>query len=238
MTQACAHSGPDENRRMFDRIARRYDLLNAVLSLGMDRRWRRRAVQELAPHPGCTVLDVGCGTADMMIEILRQCPQARVTGIDVAQAMLALAARKLARAGLEKHTDLLRADATATGLPTGAFDGLVTAFCLRNIADRPMALGEFHRLLADGGKLVILDLTRPKNPLLRFGHRLYNHGFVPLVGRALGHHGAYRYLVDSIDRFIAPETVLAMLAQAGFADARSRPLSGGIVTLFCAHKET
>ncbi len=238
MTSAGTAPDPDENRQMFDRIARRYDLLNTVLSFGLDRGWRRQAVRDLAPYPGCAILDVGCGTGDMMIEILRHCPEARVTGLDAAREMLALAAGKLARAGLTSATDLRLADATATGLPAGAFGGLVTAFCLRNLAERPRALDEFHRLLADGGTLVILELTRPQHALLRLGHRLYNHGVVPLVGRLLGHRGAYQYLVDSIDRFLAPEAVLKMLVEAGFSETRCRPLNGGIVTLFHACKPT
>jgi len=230
---------PEDNQRMFDAIARRYDLMNAVLSVGLDRIWRRQAVAELAPTPGGRYLDVGCGTGDVGIEILRQCRSARVVGLDPAERMLAIARAKTAAAGFDDAVAEFQAgDAMALPFDDGRFNGVVTAFCIRNVADRLAAMREMRRVLHPGGRLVILELSVPRSRILAAGHRLYNRFVVPLAGRLIARSpDAYRYLVDSVADFPRADEVADMLSRAGFAGPRSRPVHGGIVTLFTADRD-
>jgi demethylmenaquinone methyltransferase/2-methoxy-6-polyprenyl-1,4-benzoquinol methylase len=224
---------PEENRRMFEQVARRYDLLNTLLSLGLARRWRRRAVKILAPQNDHRYLDAGCGTGDVAIELLRQAPGATVVGIDPVQAMLDLAAAKAARAGLGRRSIFQPGDVTDLKFADCSFAGVITAFCFRNVASRGQALAEIKRVLVPGGRLVILELTVPPDRLLRCGYRGYSR-LVPLLGRAFSRGSAYRYLVDSIQNFPRPPEIVALLGQAGFRQARRIPLTGGTVTIFAA----
>lgn len=224
----------DDNRRMFDLIARRYDLLNSVISLGMDRRWRRKAVASLAPMSGQIFLDVGCGTGDVAIEILRQEPGARAVGIDPAEAMLALAGEKAIAAGMDDRLAFRPADVTDPGeeFPEAPFDGVTCAFCIRNITDRAAALERMAGVMRSGGRVAILELTRPRRMLARLAHKLYNRTFVPLAGRCLSRAGAYKYLVKSIDNFPEPRAICDAMTAAGFQNVRTTKLSAGVVTLF------
>jgi demethylmenaquinone methyltransferase/2-methoxy-6-polyprenyl-1,4-benzoquinol methylase len=224
---------PEENRRMFEQVARRYDLLNALLSLGLDRRWRREAVAMLAPQQGGRFLDAGCGTGDVSLELLRQAPGATVVGIDPAQAMLVRAAAKAARAGLGERAVFQTGDVTALDFADGSFAGVITAFCFRNVSARGQALAEMKRVLVPGGRLVILELTVPAGRVLRCGHRCYSC-LAPLLGRVFSHGSAYRYLVDSIRDFPRAAEIVALLDQAGFRQGRHVPLTGGVVTVFAA----
>lgn len=222
-----------DNRAMFDGIAARYDLLNHLLSLGMDRRWRRQAVAALAPRDGQWYLDVGCGTGDAMLEVVRQAPGARVVGIDPSVGMLALAARKVLGAGAGGQASLAVGDATALAFGDAVFAGGISAFCIRNVTDRAAALREMCRVVAPGGTVAVLEATTPCKKLLRVGHWLYMHGVAPLLGWLVARRrGAYCYLADSIDAFPQPQAVLDMMAEAGLAEPHSRPLSGGLVTLY------
>jgi len=228
----------EDNRRMFDRIARRYDRMNAILSLGLDRRWRRRAVSALDPRPGRRYLDVGCGTGDIAMEILRRSPGSEVIGIDPSHRMLDLAAERARRAGLSDGLALRVGDATELAFPDASFAGVVTAFCIRNITRRARALAQMRRVLAPGGRLVILELTVPDGRVLRLGHRLYTGWLVPLAGRLLARDAeAYRYLVDSVRDFSPPRELLAAMGEAGFAHPRHERLLGGTVTIFLGHVE-
>jgi len=224
---------PDDNRRMFDRIARRYDRMNRLMSLGLDRRWRRSAVRMLDPQPSQRYLDVGCGTGDMAIEILRRCPNATVEGIDPSEQMLAIATDRLQAAGLSDSVELRTGSAEALDFPDASFAGVASAFCVRNLADRPRALREMRRVLSPGGCAAILELTVPASRLLRLGHRVYTARLVPLAARLITRDpAAYRYLADSVRAFPAPANFLATLADAGFVAARHQPLHAGVVTLF------
>jgi demethylmenaquinone methyltransferase/2-methoxy-6-polyprenyl-1,4-benzoquinol methylase len=225
---------PEDNRRMFDRIARRYDLLNRLLSLGLDRRWRRLAVRSLSPAPGSRCLDVGAGTGDLSIEIVRQAPGAEVVGIDPASGMLDLGRAKVARAGLTERISLQVADVCDLPFEDETFTGVITAFTFRNIEDRQRALREMARVLHPGGKLAILELTSPEGAILRMLHRSYNRWIVPAAGRLLSSGEAYEYLFRSIEEFPPPERVVDAMAEAGLRDRGYAPLSGGVVTLFTA----
>ncbi len=225
-----------DNCRMFDQIAPRYDLLNRLMSLGMDRYWRRRAIEALSASGQGRFLDIGCGTGDVTLDLLRRYPDPVVTGIDLSQPMLNLAVAKARRAGLNARATFQVGDATALAFGPEIFDGIVCAFCFRNIAQHAAALGEMRRVLRPGGRLAILELTPPSNRLMRPVHWLYTHRLVPLLGRCLSLGGAYRYLAESIDHFPPVPRVLDSMRQAGFEDAEARPLSGGVVTLFSGLK--
>lgn len=221
-----------DNRNMFDRIARKYDLLNAIMSLGLHRYWRRQAIRSLMSRQGIRFLDIGCGTGDMMIAIARQCHGAKVTGIDPARHMLALATDKIHAAGLEDRIHCQEGDATAMEFGKAEFDGISCAFCLRNIEDRTTALAEMRRILRPGGMLAILELTAPSHPLFRTIHRIYTRRIIPLLGRLFSQADAYVYLADSIDHFPASPAIERELIKAGFVDVKARSLTGGFVTLF------
>jgi demethylmenaquinone methyltransferase / 2-methoxy-6-polyprenyl-1,4-benzoquinol methylase len=221
-----------ENRRMFDQIARRYDLLNALMSLGLHRLWRRRATRCALAQGGRDYLDIGSGTGDLALDLLRRSPDARIVGIDPSSAMRALAVEKTSAAGLQGRATYLDGDAVALPMPAGSFDGVLCAFCLRNIVDHAAALREMRRVLRPGGTAAILELTRPRAAVPAFVHRLYVRRVIPLVGRLLSQGNAYRYLADSIDNFPPAQQVIQALAAAGFVEARGEPLTGGFVTLF------
>ncbi|MEI8351814.1 MAG: bifunctional demethylmenaquinone methyltransferase/2-methoxy-6-polyprenyl-1,4-benzoquinol methylase UbiE [bacterium] len=227
-----------DNRRMFDRIAPRYDLLNAVMSFGLHRSWRRQAIRSLMSRQGTRFLDIGCGTGDMMIAIARQYPGAKVTGIDPARHMLALATDKIHAAGLADRIRCQEGDATALEFGKAEFDGISCAFCLRNIEDRTTALAEMRRILRPGGTLAILELTVPSPPLFRAVHRLYTRRIIPLLGHLFSQADAYAYLADSIDHFPASPVIVNELTQAGFDEIEARPLTGGFVTLFTGQAKT
>ena len=228
---------PDANRQMFDRIAGRYDLLNRITSLRLDRRWRRRAIRQLDPQPGEKYLDVGCGTGDMTVEILRQCDSAEVVGIDPAENMLALARAKTAAACMDGCTSFRPGDAMALQFDDATFAGAVTAFCIRNVACRPLALEEMHRVIAPGGRVVILELTVPANRLLRMGHRFYSRRIVPLAGRLIARDDrAYRYLVNSVEDFLLPSEMLKLMQSAGFTSNRHIGLLGGTASIFVGER--
>jgi demethylmenaquinone methyltransferase/2-methoxy-6-polyprenyl-1,4-benzoquinol methylase len=227
---------PRDNHRMFDRIAPRYDLLNRLMSFGLDRYWRRRAIDALSPYGNGHVLDIGCGTGDVTLDLLRRNPDATVTGIDLSQPMLNLAVAKAGRAGLSARATFQAGDATALPFGPGAFDAVVCAFCFRNIAHHGSALAEMRRVLRPGGSLVILELTAPTCPIMRLVHGLYTHAVVPLLGRCLSLGSAYRYLAESIDHFPPAGQVVELMRQTGFEAAACHSLSGGVVTVFAARK--
>jgi demethylmenaquinone methyltransferase/2-methoxy-6-polyprenyl-1,4-benzoquinol methylase len=224
----------EENRRMFDTIAERYDLLNALMSFGLHRAWRRRAVAVLLARGGRDFLDIGCGTGDVALAVLRQSPAARLTGIDLSAPMIERAAAKTRAAGFDARAVYRIGDATVLPFPERSFDGAISAFCLRNIVDRATAFAEMRRVLRPGGTVAILELTKPCGRLAGLAHRLYTRRVIPLLGALLSRGSAYRYLAASIDHFPNPSDIAAALTQAGFADARHQPLTAGFVTLFSA----
>ena len=224
----------EENRRMFDSIAARYDLMNRVISLGLDTRWRRHAVRMLDPAPAARCLDVGTGTADMCIEILRIRPDARVVGVDPSERMLAEARARLQRAKMSANVILAQGEAGQLPFADASFDGVTAAFVLRNMDDHPRALAEMRRVLRPGGRLIVLELSVPPCPIMRLLHRAYSRTILPAAARILSERGAYRYLVRSVEAFPPAETVLEMLTQSGFQQPAAAPLSAGIVNIFSA----
>ncbi len=218
---------------MFDAIARRYDGLNRVMSLGLDPSWRARAVRALGLREGARVLDVATGTADVALTILEQRGGARVTGLDPSREMLDVGREKLARAG-HPEVELVVGDAEALPFEDGAFDAVTMAFGIRNVPDRDRALGEILRVLRPGGRVAILELGEPRAGLLAPLSRLYIHELVPRVGGLVAGRAEYAYLARSIAAFPAPERFARQLVEAGLVDAQVTPLTFGVVNLYTA----
>jgi demethylmenaquinone methyltransferase/2-methoxy-6-polyprenyl-1,4-benzoquinol methylase len=222
----------EENRTMFDRIAGYYDGTNKILSLGLDGYWRRRAVSKLAPAPASSYLDLGCGTGDIALEIVRQSPESKVTGIDPSEGMIAVGRTKIHAAGLEKAISLVLGDVLDLQYDDNSFDGAITSFCIRNVTDRPRGLAEIYRVVRPGGLLVILELTEPQGFLMKPLFRLYAKVVMPLVTKILSSVSAYRYLTDSMADFPSPRSVLDIMRETGFQNLKYGHMTGGIVTLF------
>jgi demethylmenaquinone methyltransferase/2-methoxy-6-polyprenyl-1,4-benzoquinol methylase len=222
---------------MFDAIAWRYDRLNRLLSLGLDRRWRRRAVRELALSGQERVLDVCTGTADLVVEALTS-PSGRareVVGVDFAGEMLRLAAEKVARLNLGSRARFARGDATGLPLAGSTFDAAMVAFGIRNVLDVDAAIEEFRRVLRPGGRLVILEFGMPRIPGIRAAYRAYFRWVLPGIGRRMSQHGeAYSYLPASVEQFPEPEEFATLLRQHGFSEVRAVSLTLGIVYLYRA----
>jgi demethylmenaquinone methyltransferase / 2-methoxy-6-polyprenyl-1,4-benzoquinol methylase len=221
-------------RRLFSEIAPRYDLLNHVLSLNVDRGWRRRAVAALgweARREG-VYLDACAGTFDLSLELARRPGFAgRVVGSDFALPMLVQGVPKLRGAPVRP----VCADALRLPFPDATFAGATVGFGVRNLADLDRGLAELRRVLASGARLVVLEFTTPPNALVRALYQLYFHQVLPRVGRWVsGHPWAYSYLPASVGEFPAPRELAERMRRAGFADARWRLLTGGIAALHVA----
>jgi len=228
---------------MFDAIAWRYDRLNHLLSLGLDRRWRHRGVRELRLTGTERVLDVCTGTGDLAIEAVQKRRPDRpdcardVVGIDFAGEMLRLALDKVRGGGLAGRIRLARGDATRLPVPDAAFDAAMVAFGIRNVVDPAAALREMWRALTPGGRLVMLEFGFPKIPGIRALYRAYFRYVLPRVGRAVSrHHEAYEYLPASVADFASDAAVKRLIEGAGFTDVRSVPLTFGVVYLYSASK--
>jgi demethylmenaquinone methyltransferase/2-methoxy-6-polyprenyl-1,4-benzoquinol methylase len=215
---------PDAVRRMFDRIAPVYDAMNRTMTAGLDRRWRRLTA-EAAVRPGDEVLDACCGTGDLAIAASRA--GGNVTGLDFSPAMLARARRKAP--GLE----WIEGDLLALPFPDASFDSATVGFGVRNVEDLGRAIGELRRVLRPGGRLGVLEITRPRGLLAPF-YRVWFDGVVPILGKLLPGGSAYTYLPASVRRFPGPQELAELIRSAGFRDVRVRLLAGGIVALHTA----
>jgi len=219
--------------QMFDRIARRYDLLNHLLSAGMDVLWRRKAVRLLAPNPGETYIDLAAGTGDYTFTILKKEPNCRVLALDLAAEMLGVMGSKLKAFPLRDQVGLVQADAENMPLPTGQFGGLTIGYGIRNFPDKRQALMECGRVLKPGARLLILELVGIPNPLLRWVFNLYFRFVLPVLGKLIsGDSMAYRYLPESVDQFPDRRTFLQWMDEAGFDDSHCIELNFGISTIF------
>jgi demethylmenaquinone methyltransferase / 2-methoxy-6-polyprenyl-1,4-benzoquinol methylase len=222
---------------MFDAIAPRYDLLNHVLSAGLDRRWRNRAVDALVLDPGSRVLDLCTGTCDLAIAVVRRSHAASVVGVDFAGRMLAHGLDKVTAAGLSSRISLVRGDATRVPLADSSCDAATIAFGIRNVAEPRLALAEVARALTRGGRLAILEFGHPQIPGIRTLYSWYFRYLLPLVGRLVSkHQSAYSYLPASVGTFPPPHEFARLLESSGFTNVRTIPLTFGIVYLFIAER--
>ncbi|RMH22800.1 MAG: bifunctional demethylmenaquinone methyltransferase/2-methoxy-6-polyprenyl-1,4-benzoquinol methylase UbiE [Acidobacteria bacterium] len=219
---------------MFDHIAGRYDLLNRIISLGLDRRWRRQLVAALELKPGQRVLDLATGTADVVLEILRRQPRLEVVGLDPSPRMLAVARRKLARAGAAERVVLRRGRAEALPFEDASFDALSIAFGIRNVPDRPAALRQMARVVRPAGRVAILELGEPRVGVLTPLARWYVHRLVPAVGGWLSGAREYAYLEHSIAAFPPPGRFAELMARHGLEVLAVHALAFGACHLYVA----
>jgi demethylmenaquinone methyltransferase/2-methoxy-6-polyprenyl-1,4-benzoquinol methylase len=215
---------PDAVRTMFDRIAPVYDVMNRVMTAGLDRRWRKLAA-EAAVRPGDRVLDACCGTGDLALAAERA--GGKVVGLDFSEPMLERARRK------SDGVEWVRGDLTALPFDDGSFDAATVGFGIRNVPELETGLRELRRVLRPGGRLAVLEITRPRG-LLRPFFRLWFDGIVPLLGKVLPGGEAYTYLPASVRRFPGPEDLAAAMRAAGFEHVEYRRLGGGIIALHIA----
>ena len=221
MTYESGTLEPDSVRGMFDRIAPVYDAMNRVMTAGLDRRWRKLAVREVV-WPGDRVLDACCGTGDLAVEAERH--GGRVVGLDFSEKMLERARRK------SGAIEWVRGDALALPFGDAEFDAATVGFGVRNLADLEGGLRELARVLRPGGKVAVLEITRPRGVLRPF-FRLWFDVLVPAAGRVLPGGQAYTYLPASVRRFPGPEDLSAIFERAGFGEVTYRLLGGGSVAL-------
>ena len=224
-------------RAMFATIAARYDLLNHLLSGNVDRRWRRLVAETLSvilANGEAQVLDVACGTGDLSLT-LSQSGNARILGLDFCRPMLEIAALKASKFGASKVGFLLpfvEADALALPFPDRSFEAATIAFGLRNLASVETGLNELLRVLKPGGRLAVLEFSKPRMPLLRCLFRVYFEKLLPLLGGLIsGSKSAYQYLPDSVSRFPDQNELSNLMIGAGFEDVSFRNLTGGIAAL-------
>ena len=207
-------------RSLFDRISPRYDLVNRVMTFGMDVGWRRRAIRELHLPAGSRVLDLACGTGDLCRELRRAGYLA--VGFDFSFGMLASA---------RTDAPLVQADVLALPVPDASADGVTCGFALRNVVSLEALFAELGRVVRPGGAIALLDASRPDNEVLRAGHRLYFERVVPVIGGILSDRDAYAYLPRSMAYLPPPAEMLELLRAAGFPSARRIQLAGGIAQL-------
>lgn len=223
---------------MFAAIAPRYDLLNRILSLGIDQYWRRQAVAALLEGlPAGPIVDVATGTGDIALEILRQSGNTRhVVGIDVTVDMLQRAQIKCQRKQAAQYIDLLAAPCEALPLKEQSMAGASIAFGIRNVDERQRSLKELGRVLQPGGRLIILEFSLPQKGVFAACYRVYFHKVLPRIAGLLAMRSAYHYLPDSVQEFPSPAAFAQELAEQGFDNISHSPLTGGIATIYTAHK--
>lgn len=217
---------------MFDRIAGRYDVVNRVISLGLDRSWRERAVRALALPDLGHVLDVATGTGDLALAVATRHARARVVGLDPSRGMLDVARKKARQAGLSSRVELLEGDAEALPFEDRVFDGATIAFGIRNVPDRVRALCEMRRVVRPNGRVVVLELAEPTDGLLGPLARWHVHHLVPAVGAWLSGAPEYDYLQRSIAKFPTPDAFAQLMREAGLASVEWSSLTFGAATLY------
>jgi demethylmenaquinone methyltransferase / 2-methoxy-6-polyprenyl-1,4-benzoquinol methylase len=234
---AAAGDKPTYVRQMFGRIARVYDLMNRLMTAGLDRRWRAFAARQMALGADQVALDIGTGTGDLAIAVARRWPEARVIGVDFTPEMLTHGREKLARLGLADRIELRQGDGARLAFPSDTFDACCSAFVARNLADLDGGFAEMLRVVKPGGRVVCLEVSHPRNRLFDAAFRLYFDRVVPLIGRVVGHSAdAYSYLPTSASVFPTAQALKRTMEAAGWEDVRYYALSGGAVAVHVGAK--
>ncbi len=224
-------------RHMFNSIAHRYDLLDHILSLNIDKRWRNKAIKMLKPYQPRQVLDIATGTADLAITGARILKPEKISGIDIAEEMLAQGRIKVKQAQLSDIITLTEGDAEKIPFESNLFDAVTVAFGVRNFEDLDMGLKEIYRVLKPKGKLLVLEFSLPGNRLVRWVYHFYFHKLVPFIGGLLtGSQTAYRYLPGSVDQFPYGKIFINILENNGFKEVICRKFSFGICSAYLAIK--
>jgi demethylmenaquinone methyltransferase/2-methoxy-6-polyprenyl-1,4-benzoquinol methylase len=220
---------------MFDAIAPRYDLLNRLMSFGVDGRWRKRTVKALALGDGPSrVLDLATGTGDLAFAIAKKHPQAHVIGVDPSVGMLGIGQKKVVARKLEDRVEMHEGDAQALAFADDTFDGATIAFGIRNVPDRAKGLTELARVVRPGGRVCILELSEPRGGVMGPLARFHVHHVVPRVGALLSGKREYRYLQTSIAAFPPPAEFAALMEASGLAVLEVVPLTFGVCHLYVA----
>ncbi|MCR5849570.1 MAG: bifunctional demethylmenaquinone methyltransferase/2-methoxy-6-polyprenyl-1,4-benzoquinol methylase UbiE [Bacteroidaceae bacterium] len=229
-------------RQMFDRIAPTYDRLNHMLSLGIDRRWRRTAVDALGKHfppqgGQGVILDIATGTGDFAMLLAERLKPQRIIGADISEGMMDVGREKVAQAGLQDVISFQWEDCTKLSFPDGTFDAVTSAYGVRNFQDLDAGLREMQRVLRPGGHLLIVELTPPPRFPMKQLFWVYAHVVMPLLGRLISHDdSAYTYLPASMEAFPQPEKMESILRRAGFTDIQWHRFTFGISTMYLIKK--
>ena len=228
----------EQVEQMFDNIAPTYDKLNHIMSLNIDRVWRRRVMRIVRRAKAHKILDVATGTGDLAIAMAKRVDRTQIMGVDLSEEMLAVAREKVRKQGLEERIMLEKGDAeNLVMVATESVDAVTVAFGVRNFENMEQGLRELYRTLKPGGKLVVLEFSMPKNGVVRWIYRQYAHRLLPYVGGMISKDKrAYTYLPDSVEEFPAPERFAEMLKGVGFAKVRLRSQSFGIAYIYEATK--
>ncbi|WP_418425948.1 bifunctional demethylmenaquinone methyltransferase/2-methoxy-6-polyprenyl-1,4-benzoquinol methylase UbiE [Alistipes sp.] len=227
----------EEVREMFDNIAPKYDLLNHTLSVNIDRIWRCRVVNEVRRAKPRRILDVATGTGDLAIALARRIRDVQVMGVDLSEAMLAVARRKVEARGLDNRIVLERGDAEHLDVADASVDAATVAFGVRNFGDLAAGLRELARTIKPGGKVVILEFSRPRNRVFRALYEFYSYKILPRIGGLVSRDKrAYEYLPASVGEFPAPAVFLEMMEKAGFRNCRARSQSFGIAQIYIGER--
>lgn len=221
---------------MFDSISRRYDLLNHLLSMGIDIWWRKKAVRQLKPFSPRLILDLATGTGDLAIEALSLGPE-KVIGIDISKSMLEIGRQKIKKNGLEDKIDFIQQDSENLSFPDNIFDAVIVAFGVRNFENLHKGLSEMNRVLKKGGHTVILEFSKPTLFPFKQIFNLYFHQILPLIGKNISKDNfAYRYLPESVKLFPEKKEFTQMLDEIGFINTKYIPLTFGISTIYIGEK--
>ena len=222
---------------MFDQIAFRYDFLNRFLSGGIDIYWRKRAIKELSALQPKKILDVATGTGDVAIMTCKFLKPETIIGIDISEGMLQLGRVKVANLLLNKQIELLQGDSEAINFPDNTFDAITVAFGVRNFEDLRKGLSEMKRVLKPGGKLVVLEFSKPKQWAFKGFYNLYMRVVTPGIGKLISkNREAYQYLNDSVQRFPEGNDFITIMKTIGYTATYFKKLTGGICTIYCGSK--
>lgn len=230
-------SKQEQIRRMFDKIAPSYDRLNHALSLGIDRRWRRTAVDALGIHQPQQILDIATGTGDFALLLAKRIKPQHIVGADISEGMMAVGREKVKEEGLQNVISFQYEDCMQLSFPDGSFDAVTSSYGVRNFQNLDKGLQEMQRVLRPGGHLLIVELTPPPSFPMKQLFLLYAHVVMPLLGRLISHDdSAYTYLPASMEAFPQPEQMEGILRKAGFTEVQWRRFTFGISTMYLATK--
>ena len=222
---------------MFDDIAFRYDFLNRFLSAGIDVRWRKTAIRKLADIDPKIILDVATGTADVAIMLTRILKPAKIVGIDISDGMLQLGRKKIEHLGLGSTIELLNGDSEAIKFADSTFDAVTVAFGVRNFENLEKGLAEIRRVLKPGGRLVVLEFSKPKTSVVKQLYNVYMKVAAPAIGRLFSkNRNAYKYLDESIKKFPEGKNFTSILDNLGYRNTYRKTLSLGICSIYCGEK--
>ena len=223
---------------MFDRISPKYDALNHLLSLNIDKVWRNKTAKTVAKSQPNTILDLATGTADLAIAMAKRLPQSQIIGMDISEKMLEIGKAKIAKQNIENQIELRLGDAADLPFENNTFDAVTVAFGVRNFEDLERGLSEISRVLKSNGQAVILEFSMPERFPIKQLYPLYFKHLLPAIGKAVSKDGnAYSYLPLSVERFPKPNVFLRMLAEKGLENGMAKPLSFGIATLYTSIKK-